>query len=220
MKQRCEFLDLPVEIRVEIYDLLLVSRLNRGDHSYWAVGDNYQKLIMLDVLHDRRQRTMEPAILQTCNQIYNEAVPILYSQNIFRINVASCMSRFMDQIGQTNTRMIQHLDIYMPPNCGKSSWMHLFHILPEATLGLKSVVVRWRGIYNNLWEENLGTDIAFAQVLAGLSKLGIERPRLEGPPNKCWPAYFRDKFGVQVVEVEDGCLRPLRGDNDDDDTRN
>ncbi|KAH7200232.1 hypothetical protein DER44DRAFT_524881 [Fusarium oxysporum] len=125
---------------------------------------------------------------QTCNQICNEAVPILYSQNIFRINGVSCMSRFMDQIGQTNARLIQHLDIYMPPNCDKSSWMHLFHILPETTPNLKSVVVRWRGIYNNLWEEYVGTDIAFAQALAGLSKLGTESLRLEGPYTKRWPA--------------------------------
>ncbi|EWY89192.1 hypothetical protein FOYG_10118 [Fusarium oxysporum NRRL 32931] len=139
---------------------------------------------MLNVLHDRRQRAMEPAILQTCNQIYNQAVPILYLQNIFRINGASCMSRFMGQIGQTSAGLIQHLDIYIPPNCDKSSWMHLFHILPETTPNLKSVVVRWRSIYNNFWEENVGTDIAFAQALAGLSKLGIESLRLEGPYTK------------------------------------
>ncbi|KAL5620211.1 hypothetical protein FOBRF1_003457 [Fusarium oxysporum] len=126
---------------------------------------------MLNVLQDRRQQTMEPAILQACNQICNEAVPILYSQNIFRINGVSCVSRFMDQIGQTN-----------------SSWMHLFHILPETTPNLKSVVVRWRGIYNNLWEEYVGTDIAFAQALAGLSKLGTESLGLEGPYTKRWPA--------------------------------
>lgn len=155
---------------------------------------------MLNVLHDRRQRTMEPAILQTCNQIYNQAVPIFYSQNIFRINGASCMSRFMDQIGQTNARLIQHLDIYIPPNCDQSSWMHLFHILPETTPNLKSVVVRWRGIYNNLWEENVGTDIAFAQALAGLSKLGIESLRLEGQYTKRWPAYFRDKIGCKWLK--------------------
>ncbi|KAH7264801.1 uncharacterized protein BKA55DRAFT_223318 [Fusarium redolens] len=219
MKQRCGLLDLPVEIRLKIYDLLLVSRFNRCDHPYWAVGDSYQKLIMLDVLQNRRHRTMEPAILQTCKQIYHEAVPILYSRNVFRISGASCMSQLMDQIGQTNTRMIQHIDIYIPPNCNKSSWMHLFQVLPETTLCLKSVVVRWWGIYNNLWEESLGKDIPFAQALARLSKLGIEKLRLEGSYAKPWPAYFRDKFGAQMVDVEDGCPRPLRGDNDDDDTR-
>lgn len=215
-KQKSLLLDLPVEIRVKIYDLLLVSRFNRWDNPSWSVGNTYQKLVMLDFIQARQYRTMEPAVLQTCKQIYLEAVPILYSRNVFHFNHPDLMLRLIVQIGYTNTKLIQSLDIYVPPNADKGSWLNLLRILPEATTGIKSVVVRWWGEgVDKTWERSLGKDIAFAQALAGLSKLGVEKLRIEGYYAKPWPAYFRDKFGALAVEDEDG--RPRLPKDDDDD---
>ena len=59
--------------------------------------------------------------------------------------------------------------------------MNLLRALPEATTGIKSVVVRWWGEgVNKPWERSLGKDIAFAQALAELSKLGVEELRIKG----------------------------------------
>ncbi|KZZ93846.1 hypothetical protein AAL_05562 [Moelleriella libera RCEF 2490] len=159
---------------------------------------------------------MEPAVLQTCKQIYLEAVPTIYSRNVFRFNHPDLMLRLMTQIGHTNMKLIRSLNIHVPPRADKGSWLYLLRVLPEATTGLRSVVVRWWGEgLDNPWEGSLGKDIAFAQAVAGLSKLGVERLRIEGYYAKPWPAYFRDKFGAQVVEAEDG--RPHTPKEDDDD---
>jgi hypothetical protein len=215
-KQKSVLLDLPVEIRLEIYDLLLVSRFNRWDNPSWSVGNTHQKLILLHFIQARQYRTMDPALLQSCKQIYLEAVPILYSRNVFRFDDPDLMLRLMVQIGQTNTKLIQSLDIYVPPNADKGSWLNLLHVLPKATTGLKSVAVSWwgEGVVKS-WERSLGKDIAFAQALAGLSKVGVEKLRIEGYYAKPWPAYFRDKFGARVVEDEDGRPRPPKDDDDD-----
>ncbi|KAI8954980.1 hypothetical protein F4801DRAFT_415847 [Xylaria longipes] len=216
-KQKSLLLDLPVEIRLEIYDLLLVSRFNRRDNPSWAVGNTCQKLIMLDFIQARQYRTMDPAVLQTCKQIYLEAVPTLYSRNVFSSNDPDLILRLMVQIGHTNMKLIRSLNIYLPPNTDKGSWLSLLHILPKATTGLKSVVVRWWGEGKvKRWERSLGKDIAFAQALARLlSEVGVEKLRLEGYYAKPWPAYFRDKLGARVVEDEDGRPRPPRDDDND-----
>ncbi|KAH6842905.1 hypothetical protein B0I37DRAFT_383140, partial [Chaetomium sp. MPI-CAGE-AT-0009] len=218
-KQESRLLNLPVEIRLQIYDLLLVSRFNRGDNRSRSVGNTYQKLISLGSIKSRQYRTMEPAVLQTCKQVYFEAVPILYSRNVFRFNDPNLMFRLMVQIGDTNTKLIQSLDIYVPPDSDKGSWLNLFHVLPMAATRLKSVVVRWwgEGETDLDWGEqlSLGKDIAFAQALAGLSKLGVEKLRIEGYYAKHWPAYFRDKFGARVVEAEEGRPHPPKDDDDD-----
>lgn len=215
-KQKSLLLDLPIEIRLEIYEVLLVSRFDRRDNPSWSVGNTNQKLILLDFIQARQYRTMEPAVLQTCKQIYREAVPILYSRNVFRFNSTNLILRLMAQIGPTNTKLIRSLDIYVPPNADKDSWLNLLHILPEATTGLKSVVVSWWGEgIARPWEQSLGKDIAFAQALARLSKVGVEKLKIKGYYAKPWPAYFRDKFGASVVEEEDGRLCSSRDDDDD-----
>jgi hypothetical protein len=215
-KQKSLLLELPIEIRLKIYDLLLVSRFNRWDNPSWSVGNTHQKLILLGFIKDRKYRTMEPAVLQLCKQIYLEAVPILYSRNVFRFQHPDLMFRLMLQIRRTNMRLIRSLEIYVPSGADKDSWLNLFRVLPEATTGLKSVVVRWWGEgVERTWERSLGKDIAFAQALAGLSKVGVEKLRIEGYYAKPWPAYFRDQFGARVVEDEDGRPRPPKDDDDD-----
>ena len=66
-------LTLPAEIRLRIYDQLLVSRFDRMQNPSWAVGNTDQKLVLLHMAQFPQYRTMEPGILQTCKQIYHEA---------------------------------------------------------------------------------------------------------------------------------------------------
>lgn len=66
---KCAFLNLPVELRLQIYDLLLVyRRFDRMDE----VGHTNPKPIVLKLARWQRSRsqTMQPAILQTCRQIH------------------------------------------------------------------------------------------------------------------------------------------------------
>src|SRR5882762_2711537 len=94
------FFSLPPEIRLQIYNLLLVSQFDPTRDPSLAVGrgETNQKKITCKVLglntrddedsdygdaydlsgywqdrRDRRDRTIEPAILQTCKKIYHEA---------------------------------------------------------------------------------------------------------------------------------------------------
>lgn len=64
------------------------------------------------------------------------------------------------------------------------------------------------------WGRSLG-NIAIAQGLAGLSKLGVENLSIEVYYGKPWPAYFRDKFGALAVEDEDARSRLPKDDDDD-----
>ncbi|KAI0389585.1 hypothetical protein F5Y17DRAFT_448480 [Xylariaceae sp. FL0594] len=170
-------LDLPTEIRLEIYDLLLVSRFNRWDNSSWATGNTYQKPILLSSIQAPQYRTMEPAILRTCKQIYHEAIPILYSRNVFSINSPGLLLQLMARIGPTNTRLIRSLDIHIPAlliGADKTPWLDLFHILPNTATGLGSVVVYWWG------DVSVGKDFASAQALAKLRDLPLTELRFEG----------------------------------------
>lgn len=68
-----------------------------------------------------------------------------------------------------------------------------------------SLAVRWNYVVS---EFDLGKDVAFAEAVAGLSKLDLEKLRMEGNYDDLWPAYFREKFGTQVVESQ-GEIRTL-----------
>lgn len=203
--QGCWLLELPVEIRLAIYDLLLVSRYGPEDDPSGVVTNRRKAIVVAPGGDARafRRNLGSITILQTCKQVYLEAVSTLYSKNLFHIHIPDALPRLIDQIGHANTTLIQSLSLYLHFNADKDSWLRLLRTLPKTTRGLKSVRVRWSG---SSWtrHEGLGRDIAFAQALAGLSKLGLEQLKLGGCYAKPWPAYFRDKFGARVVEADDG----------------
>ncbi|KAI0392558.1 hypothetical protein F5Y17DRAFT_436130 [Xylariaceae sp. FL0594] len=189
------FLDLAAELRLQIYDLLLVSRLRLRDRKEsvlppLAVGNTNLKLDCVDYLpfvQPREFRTLEPVILQTCKQIYQQAIHILYSQNVFRINEPALMFRFMAQIGPSNTGLIRSLDIYIVDHSRKCDWLNLIRVLGETT-GLKSVVVS-----SSLGILSIDPDVV--RALEDLSKVGVGVSfNLGGFYANPWRAYFRDLF--------------------------
>src|SRR5437667_7158347 len=129
-------LTLPVEIRLQIYDLLLVSRFGRIQDPLWA----NQAVVKL---HTLQSRTMEPGILQTCKQIYHEANSILYSQNVFSISEPEQMFQFISQIGPMNIKLVKSLDIWVPEDAEISPWLRLLDILAEEANGLRFVKLGW-----------------------------------------------------------------------------
>ena len=72
------FLDLPAELRTQIYELALVSR-EHIDLLSFASPRTYQRPFQTTKL--------SPAILQTCKQVYEEASDVLYGLNTFYLNI-------------------------------------------------------------------------------------------------------------------------------------
>lgn len=78
-KQSCHLLRMPAEVRLLIYDLVLVSKdpisnvhkLLDSDDSIHATG------------YDARIGDIDSRLLQTCRAVYQEAAPVLYGTNTF-----------------------------------------------------------------------------------------------------------------------------------------
>jgi hypothetical protein len=92
-----------------------VSRFDREQNPSWAVGDTYQKKVILDMIRASQYRTTEPGILQTRKQIYHEAEVILYSRNVFDISEPEPMFRFIAQIGPANDKESSVRDYFSFP---------------------------------------------------------------------------------------------------------
>jgi hypothetical protein len=86
------FLELGVEIRLMIYAELLY-RPDPIEFVYDSRGDYadaslcYEKTFR--VRHTRLVKTLCPAVIGTCKQVYNEAMPMLYESNTFKMNITS-----------------------------------------------------------------------------------------------------------------------------------
>src|ERR1700722_3376414 len=65
------FLDLPVEIRIDIYDLLLVQRRAVSFHGR--------------LLNDTVKFNVYPHVLRVCRQIHEEAASVFYGRNEMRL---------------------------------------------------------------------------------------------------------------------------------------
>ena len=69
------FMELPPELRVNVYEWLLVDAQDRNEHGN------------VDSSFERNRFKLHPAVLRTSKQIYSEAQPILYKQNKFGASV-------------------------------------------------------------------------------------------------------------------------------------
>jgi len=163
-------------------------------------------------IEDPRNRTMDPAILQTCKKIYHEANPILYSRNIFAIVQTEGILRFTKQIGLVNFKLIKELEISVPPYAQLSPWLGLLYLLAEEASGLRRIKIFWysncdaadspryweRGAWD--WVRGLGDNILFVHALGKIQ--GLEELVLGGFYAKNWPAYLEERMGVRVVMPE------------------
>lgn len=217
-EQESKLMVLPSEIRTQIYDPLLVSRFDREQNPSWAVGKTCQKSVILRMIQAPEYRTMEVAILQTCKQIYDEAIPILYSRNEFAISEPDEMFRLMAQIGPTNIKLIKSLDIWVPWCAEILPWVLLLGILSEDAIGLRSIKLGWGADCEFSWqlkkgakERGFGDNLPFVRALARIQ--GLEKLHIEGYYAKHWPSYLMDKTGAQVQAV---CGHPLELSADDD----
>ncbi|KAL4937778.1 hypothetical protein BDV06DRAFT_202233 [Aspergillus oleicola] len=218
-ERKLTLLGLPAEIRVQIYDLLLVSRFNREENPSWAVGHTYQKLVLLHMIQAPQYRTMEPAILRTCRQIYHESVSILYSRNVFSISAPEQMLAFMAQIGSGNINFVRSLEIWVPWRTEVSPWIILLNALSEKATGLRTIKLGWDAEYEFPWkleiganERGLGDNVHFARSLAQIKYL--EKLEITGFYAQHWPSFFQKEMGVQVHAE---CGHPIQSQGEHDD---
>ena len=203
-------LTLPVEIRLRIYELLLVSRFDRTQNPSWAVGNTNQKVVLLSMGQIRQYRTMEPGILQTCKQIFHEANSILYSQNVFAISEPEQMFRLIMQIGLRNFKLVKTLDIWVPWMAELSTWLQLLDILAREASGLRYIRIGWGAecefpsqLERGAMERGLGDNLDFVRALGKIR--GLEKLVIEGYYAKNWPGYLEERMGVQVRAIYGHC---------------
>jgi len=113
------FLQLPVEIRDCIYKLILTSpesivlrpqKRKQQRRSTLRSGRAFRPAEAQDdrkVLEGRSQL----AILFTCRQIYNEAVPNYYRMNTFYTEDVRVLEEFLDTIGEACRKEITSMDL-------------------------------------------------------------------------------------------------------------
>ncbi|KAF2715247.1 hypothetical protein K504DRAFT_457417 [Pleomassaria siparia CBS 279.74] len=200
---RVTFLTLPVEIRLQIYNELLVSRFDRTQNPSWAVGNTDQKLVLLHMIQAPQYRTMEPGILQTCKQIYHEANTILYSQNVFAISEPKQLFRLIAQIGFVNFRLIKTLHIWVPSSAKLYPWLQVIYTLAVEASGLRCIELGWGADIEGTWERGLGDNVDFVRALGRIQ--GLEKLVIEGYYAKNWPAYLEEKMGVRVRAICGHC---------------
>lgn len=203
-------LTLPIEIRLLIYDLLVVSCSDRTGSSSWAIRHTDEKLIEPFIGHDGLLRRMEPGILQTCKQIYHEANSILYSQNEFASSDPVDMLIFIGQIGLVNLKLVKRLHLWVPSMVELSPWLKLLHLLAEEASGLRYIGLAWCADFELSWqlprgarERGFGDNLDFVRALGKIR--GLENLVIAGYYAKNWPAYLEERMGVRVRAIRGHC---------------
>ncbi|OIW30197.1 hypothetical protein CONLIGDRAFT_548742, partial [Coniochaeta ligniaria NRRL 30616] len=147
--------------------------------------------------------TMEPAILGTCRQIYQEATPVLYSGNVFVVNAPEQMFRLMAQIGPANTKLVKSLELWVPLTADLTAWLRLLDALSKEATGLKSIKIGWGADTKFPWmlqkgakERGLGDNVLFVRAFAKIR--GLEKIHLNGLYAKRWPSYLEEATGAHV----------------------
>jgi len=121
---------------------------------------------------------MEPGILQMCKQIYHEANPVLYSQNVFAISEPEQMFRLIVQIGLVNLKLVKTLHIWVPWMAELFPWLQLLYILAEEASGLRCIELGWGADSEFSWqlrrgarERGLGDNLEFVRALGKIQTL-------------------------------------------------
>ena len=210
---RLRFLDIPAEIRLRVYDILLVSRWERmsGPSSEldWIDGNRYHIRPISYMSSLMPYWVIDPSILRTCRRVYREAISVLYSRNVFNLATPWQAFRFMQQIGPANTALLTSLNISVAKSAELSSWLALLGMLSVRATRLLSLEVEFHGSCSGDagrggTRTGLGDNVDFVHVLASLQRL--QRISIVGYYGKHWPSYLREKT---CAYVQAGCCASL-----------
>ena len=99
----CKFLELPIEIRSQIYEYLL------GDSSI-IISSLFMRLGFLQKFMCKHNCGLHPGILYACRQINHEASRVLYGSPVFQCATATLgLERLRAQIGTKNFSNIRRI---------------------------------------------------------------------------------------------------------------
>lgn len=182
------FFVLPREIRDNIYERVLVCE-----------SRDIEIKLLRDELH------VDPSILRTCKQIYQEASLILYTKNRFLICEPGLTLRWFNQIGLNNFRLLKRIrfdvstiDDPRPDTTRVPFWSNLLNRLAEEATGLRHVEVFW-DIDDKYGIFSPGKDLDFVRQLAKIG--GLQSMIISGFYAKRWPQYLAEKMGIPVQEL-------------------
>ncbi|KAI4715826.1 hypothetical protein E4T48_07997 [Aureobasidium sp. EXF-10727] len=137
------FMDLPVEIRIMIYRLLLketstsltlVTQVQAGQE---VVRRGFLKKqqkghrgrqIFLKTVHKPKDKDIvhfQPVVLRLCKSVHDEAIPILYGQT-FEFEHPVALQKFLFTIGPDNRLLLQHIVLRGWGRDDFETWKHAF----------------------------------------------------------------------------------------------
>lgn len=217
------FLNLPAELRIQIYELIfkptelvdvrkyLNSRRIRTVTSARKKGGNEKSWT-------DGKPTGAPAFMATCRQVYSETCAVSYAGSTFLCERMSDFLEFMRTLGSTHTGLIETVQIAS----------HNYHMLPrlKALTGLKTLVVsvKYQPISPPDWGPGVSTGgktlrwTRRTQALEALTKFAeaqesLVRFEVTGPDmlhrSRSLAAVEIEAAGVEIDEF----TRSLRSDN-------
>lgn len=190
-ESRSDFLSLPPEGRLRIYEYLLVCKSHvTPEYRPWA----------------RQPITL--SVLRTCKQIHTEASPIFYSKNEIVVDEPELIIRWLALIGRVNVRHLRRIRIFVGAvNYGGDFssrdsasvghlWYKLLDELARDAAELRHIYIYWSFKCSGA----AGKDLDFVRRLAKLQRL--QSMDLDGYHAKQWPGYLARKLGIEVQEEQ------------------
>ena len=210
MTNSTTFLTLPAEIRLRVYDFLLVSRSDQIEFPFRGAGGPYLQCIAINYIPVPKY--IEPGIAQTCKQIHHESNTILYSQNVFLSEAPDMMLAFLRRVGLANVKLIKSLRLWVSHRAKLAPWLQLLTLLAKDATGLRYVEIVWSAapddplsLPQRAIDRGLGDNLDFVRALGKIQ--GLDNLIIKGCYAKNWPAYLERTMAVQVraVSIEEQC---------------
>jgi len=190
-------LAVPPEIRVMVYDLLLVNRTMIATKPQWATHYPNQEGVVSG-LEQGIPLTIEPTILRTCKQINREASAILYSRNVFNHVGLSYMSRFSPQVTTAvspNIKLIKSLSLLIDEDDEVEPWLEILNVLATEAQDLRDFRIlmfadRETSGTEEWYSLGLGDNVQFVRALTKIR--GLDKLTIEGYYASSWLGYLKE----------------------------
>jgi 2EXR family len=126
------FSDLPAELRLQIYRLLLESQLCEPSIYFIAPNTDFWALTRQNGTY-----SITPAGLTVCRQFQKELAHLFYGEILFLGESAKATLAFLRRIGPRNLASLAHLRVRIPNIADISSAIDMLQVLHSASLPLK-----------------------------------------------------------------------------------
>ncbi|KAK4962854.1 hypothetical protein LTR10_000481 [Elasticomyces elasticus] len=138
---RCRLLELPEELQLEIYKLVVIAKAPiRIVHQYCAGYQQDMDISWKQFLSERKQ----PALSKTCRGIRNIALPIYYKCNSFRVCCCSdwderdnASRKWLLSLGESNRALLRDFEVHQGIGYGRYSAAEQEVVLTRSMQGLK-----------------------------------------------------------------------------------